>query len=89
MRKYKVVQACYYLVNKVNFNLVAALSQGCTTLLPHCNNLGIETVTQTVTTLLQGYYKVVAKRKIELHIWHMAKVWWVLSSEMGHLDIII
>ena len=31
--KYKVVQACYNLVNKVNCKLVTTLSQSCTTLL--------------------------------------------------------
>ena len=79
-RKYKVVQACYNLVYKVNHNLVAALSQIYTTLLLHCNNLGIETVTR----LWQPCHKVVTRllQSIKSNsIYGMAAVWWMVSSE--------
>ena len=69
----------YTLVTILLTMLIKTLSQGFTTLLPHCNNLGIGTVTR----LRQPCHKAVPKHKTN-SIYGMAEVWWVVSSEMRH-----
>ena len=69
-RKPKLLCGCYKFVDKVNYNLVASLSQGCDNLVTtlwwpwywNCNPI--------MTTLSQGCHKIVTRWKVEPLIWH-------------------
>ena len=86
-RKHKLVCGYYKVVDKVNYNLVATLLQGCDNLVTTLWWPWNWNCSQTVTTLSQGCRNLVTRllqgEKLN-SIYGIAEVWWVVPYGVGY-----